>query len=44
MSNITEWWKRKATSRYETLQSENRIRMEQEIWNADTMDKIDIIR
>jgi hypothetical protein len=44
MSNITEWWKRKATSRFETLQSEGRIRMEQEIWNADTMDKIDIIR
>ena len=44
MSNITEWWKRKASSRYDTLQTEGRIRTDQEIWNAESMDKIDIIR
>ena len=44
MSNITEWWKRKASSRFDTLTQEGRVRTEQEIWNADTMDKIDIIR
>jgi hypothetical protein len=26
------------------LQSDGRIRSEQEIWNAESMDKIDIIR
>ena len=44
MSNITEWWKRKASSRFDTLTQEGRIRTDMEIWNADTMDKIDIIR
>ena len=44
MSNITERWKRKASSRFDTLTQEGRIRTDMEIWNADTMDKIDIIR
>ncbi len=44
LSNIIAWWKRKATSRYDTLQQEGKIRTELEIWNEDTMNKIDIIR
>jgi hypothetical protein len=39
---IIDWWKNKASSRYESLKSENRLRTEPEVWttNAD----IDIIR
>lgn len=44
MSNIIEWWKRKATSRYDTLKQEGKIRTTQEIWTAETMNTIDIIR
>ena len=44
LENIISWWKRKATSRYDKLKSEGRIRKELEVWNADTMNKIDIIR
>ena len=44
LENIISWWKRKATSRYDKLKSEGGIRKELEVWNADTMNKIDIIR
>jgi len=44
LENIVSWWKRKATSRYDRLKSENKIRKELEVWNANTMNKIDIIR
>jgi len=44
LENIISWWKRKATSRYDKLKSEDRIRKELEVWNANTMNKIDIIR
>jgi len=44
LENIISWWKRKATSRYNKLKSEDRIRKELEVWNAETMNKIDIIR
>ena len=44
LSNIITWWKRKASSRFETLAQEGKIRSELEIWNEDTMNKIDIIR
>ena len=44
LENIISWWKRKATSRYDKLKSEDRIRKELEVWNAETMNKIDIIR
>ena len=44
LENIISWWKRKASSRYNKLKSEDRIREELEVWNADTMNKIDIIR
>ena len=39
---VISWWKNKASSRYDSLKSENRLRSEIEIWtrNAD----IDIIR
>jgi hypothetical protein len=36
------WWKKKATNRYETLQTENRIRSDIEVWTGDK--DIDIIR
>jgi hypothetical protein len=42
LSNITEWWKKKATNRFETLQQENRIRTEMEVWTSGKV--LDIIR
>ena len=44
LENIINWWKRKATSRYNKLSAENKVRKELEVWNKDTMNKIDIIR
>ena len=44
LENIISWWKRKATSRYNNLKAENKVRKELEVWNSDTMNKIDIIR
>jgi len=42
MENIVKWWKNKASTRYQTLTSEDRLRRELEVWTKD-MD-IDIIR
>ena len=42
LSNIIEWWRKKAINRFETLQTENRIRTEQEVWTGDKV--LDIIR
>ena len=44
LENIINWWKKKATSRYNNLKASNKVREELEVWNADTMNKIDIIR
>jgi hypothetical protein len=44
MDNIISWWKRKATSRYDNLVAEGRLRRDLEVWNADSIGKIDIIR
>lgn len=41
---IIEWWKKYATKRYNKMVSENRLRTELEVWNENTMNKIDIIR
>jgi hypothetical protein len=42
LENIIKWWKNKACSRFTTLQTENRIRTEIEVWTGDK--EIDIIR
>jgi hypothetical protein len=42
--NIIRWWKKKASSRYETLKADGRLRYNLEVWNNDTIDTIDIIR
>ena len=34
LANIVEWWKNKATNRYETLKSEGRLRTELEVWTS----------
>ena len=44
LENIITWWKKLATKRYNNIVSDGRIRKELEVWNRDTMDKIDIIR
>jgi hypothetical protein len=42
LENIIQWWKNKATTRFQTLQSEGRLRTELEVWTSGK--KIDIIR
>ena len=42
--NIIRWWKKKATSRYENLRSDGRLRRNLEFWTPETLDTIDIIR
>lgn len=42
LENIVQWWKNKATNRYETLKSEGRLRNELEVWTSGK--HIDIIR
>lgn len=44
LENITKWWKKKATKRYNNLKNQDRVRDKLEYWNADSIDKIDIIR
>jgi hypothetical protein len=39
---VIDWWKKKATNRYETLKTEDRLRKEIEVWTGDK--EIDIIR
>ena len=42
--NIIRWWKKKASSRYENLRSDGRLRRELEVWNEKSIENIDIIR
>jgi hypothetical protein len=42
--NMVKWWKKKASNRYERLKEEKTIRTNLEVWNANTMNTIDIIR
>jgi len=44
LENITKWWKKLATKRYNNIVADGRIRKELEVWNQDSMNKIDIIR
>ena len=44
LPEIIEWWKKKATKRYNNIITDGRIRRELEVWNQDTMNRIDIIR
>lgn len=40
---MIDWWKNKATNRYENLKKEGRLRHELELWNSDEIN-FDIIR
>lgn len=42
MENIVEWWRKKASKRFESLKKEGRLRTELEVWNKNN--DIDIIR
>ena len=42
LENLIQWWKNKATNRYESLKKENKLRTELEIWTSGKF--IDIIR
>ena len=44
LGNVISWWKKKATKRYDNVVADGRVRKELEVWNQDTMNKIDIIR
>ena len=44
MDNIISWWKKKATQRYDIVVADGSFRRELEVWNQNTMNKIDIIR
>jgi hypothetical protein len=42
MENIVEWWRKKASKRFESLKKDGRLRTELEVWNKNN--DIDIIR
>jgi len=44
LENVVKWWKKKAAKRYDNVVADGRVRKELEVWNQDTMNKIDIIR
>ena len=44
LENVIQWWKNKASKRYESLKADGRLRTELEIWKRDNIDTIDIIR
>ena len=44
LENVIAWWKKNATKRYNKMIAEGKVRTELEVWNQDTMNKIDIIR
>ena len=44
LNNIIDWWKKKATNRFENLKKDNRIRSELEIWTNNGNTDIQIIR
>ena len=44
LENMVKWWKNKASKRYNKLKKEGNLRTELEVWNAKTLNTIDIIR
>ena len=44
LSNVVKWSKKLATKRYNNISKDGRLRKELEVFNKDTMNKIDIIR
>jgi hypothetical protein len=44
LEGIVKWWRKLAIKRYNNITKDGRLRKELEVWNKDSMDKIDIIR
>jgi len=44
LENVINWWKKKAQKRFDSLKSDGRIRYDMEVWKADNLEGIDIIR
>jgi hypothetical protein len=44
LENVITWWKKLATKRHNNILADGRMRKDLEVWNKDTMNKIDIIR
>jgi len=42
LANITEWWKKKASARFVSLQQQSKVRTEMEVWTSGKV--LDIIR
>jgi hypothetical protein len=42
--NVIAWWKKNAAKRYNKMIAEDKVRKELEVWNQDSMNRIDIIR
>ena len=42
LANMVEWWRNKASNRYDTLKAEGRLKMDLEVWNTNR--NIQIIR
>ena len=43
IQGITDWWRKKASNRFETLKTDGRLKTELETWNMNA-DDIQIIR
>ena len=44
LENVIKWRKKYATKRYNKIVTEKKLRTELEVWNEETINKIDIIR
>jgi hypothetical protein len=44
MDGILAWWTKHASKRFDNVIKQGRNRTELEVWNQNTMNKIDIIR
>ena len=44
LEGVIAWWRKLAIKRYNKMIAENKVRTELEVWNQETMNKIDIIR
>ena len=44
LNAVIKWWKKKAIKRYNNIIADGRFRRDLEVWNQNTMNKIDVIR
>ena len=44
LEGVIAWWRKLAIKRYNKMIAENKVRTKLEVWNAESMNEIDIIR